>query len=792
MRKLFLTVVTIIYLSGNIFAQKQMPGLDVLGYGYNVFGEYADQASKKKYCLFKYSNFKNEPIGSNQYSVPKYVFLENISKHKVSAVSGESMREYSKNQSASVGLSTDAMFFSGSINASFSKSESKTERYYYYTYRDANTKWRVSFDERNMGMLKTILDPIFKKDLATKDPAELFRLYGTHYIASAYLGGRADFNTKTVITGSTQTSDIAASVKASYGAVTGSASTSSGESSKKLDSNTSWKLTVTGGNSEFANNISDPVTYEKWASGIATMPVLCDFDQNSLKPIWDFCTTEKRKSQLKAEFAKMLKANPLPEAMSGAMNVSNKIYFIKNVADKNLYIDIPGYHFDAQRKNGSWVTVYVKNNYEAGLQGIDRFIKVIPHATEPDYVFLQPQHSNSVLNVKDKSKDAGAPIQLWTIGSANVGQMFKLIEVDGKKNTYFIQNKNSGLYLTSHGQNKQLTQEAITKAENQQWKFETAQASEMASVPTNRAFSIMNVEGKSYIDLAGSGKNAKTKDTHIKLWSKSDDPDRYSQLKKSNLDGYYYVQQMHSKYVWDLESGKKANGTKLQLWDQINKPQQQFKFEYAGSPMTFFIKNNGSNKYIEASKQAISQNGCPVQLWDKNGGKNQQWKIDMLPEWYSPKRMKVKIKSAYSEKFWDLAGDGSSVKKNGSKLQIWDMDGGIDRYYVIKQSGDYSWIWLELDGGKRITVAGGKTSTNRTPLNTWDRNNSDGQKFAIHPTGRYTCIIVTKGWKALDIEGGKINENGIRLILWDQHYGPSQQFKLIDAATKKPIDFSKL
>jgi len=794
MKKLFLAIIVVLTLNiskNEISAQTQAPGLDILGYGYDVFGEYADQASKKKYCLFKYTNFTNVPIGSKQYQVPQYVFLENISKHKVSTVSGESMREYAQNQSASVGLSVDAMFFSGSINSSFSKSSSTTERHFYYTYRDANTKWRISFDERDYGNLDKILDPDFKKDLATMEPARLFELYGTHYIASAYIGGRADYNTVTVMSSTSNTSDIKVEVEASYGTVTGSASASSGNSNTNTNTNTKSKLTVTGGNSEFANNISDPVSYQNWAAGIAEMPVLCDFDKNSLKPIWDFCTDPTRKAQLKAEFAKILKKHPLPEAISGALKVRNQVFFVASETD-SLYIDIPGYHFDAERQKGTKVAMYPKDNVEAGLQGIDRFIKVIPHATEYDYVFLQPQNSDLVLDIQGGSKNAGTKVQLWDMGNNNAAQMFKLIEVDGKQNTYYIQSKSSGLYLTSHGKSKQLTQEVGTKDKNQQWKFEPAGADDMASMRTNVGFAFKNVAANRYMDLAGTGASAKTKDTHVKLWDMDFLPDRYAQLINSNIANYYYVQHMHSKYVWDIEGQKKDNGAKLQLWDKIEAEAQLFRFVYAGSAMTFKIENRGSKKYIDANNSLISKNGCPIQIWDEHGGKNQLWKLEPLTEWYAPANpVKVKVKVAFSDKFWDIEGGGENAKINGKKLQIWDMDDGADRFFTIKRSGDNAWIWLELEGGKHVGVIGEHINVNGTGLHVSDTGNDNkAQKFAIHPTGRYTCMIVTQGWKALGVRESKINENDPDIILWDLHYGVSQQFQLMDAVTGAPIDFS--
>lgn len=726
-----------------------------------------------------------------QYSVPQYVFLENISKHKVSTVSGESMREYAKSQSASVGLDVDAMFFSGSVNSSFNESSSGSERHFYYTYRDANTKWRVSFDERDYDNLDKILDPRFKKDLEEMDPEKLFSLYGTHYIASAYLGGRADFNTITVVTSQTNTSELEVAIKAKYHSVSGSSDYKETSLNAFNSSNTTSKLTVTGGNSESVSDISNPEMYEKWASGIAEMPVLCDFDENSLKPIWDFCTNADRKAQLKAEFAKMIAAHPLPEAMSGAMKVGNQVYFISSVANSSLYFDIPNYHLNAERKNGTPVNVGVKDNQEAGLQGIDRFIKVVAHATEYHYVFLQPQHSDLVFDIQGGSTDAGTPVQLYGKGNDNLAQMFKLIEVDNRKNTYFIQNKNSGLYLTSHGSNQQITQEKQTKAENQQWKFESASAQNMASMNTDMVFAIQNVMGKRYVDLRNEGRDAELKGGWLILWDMNNTPDQFSKLHKSNVDGYYYIQQMHSNFVWDIVGGQKDNGTKLQLYDRNNSEAQQFKFVYAGDAMTFKIQNRGSSRFVDASSQGIDQNGCIIQIYDEKDNQNQKWKLEPVGiQSFVPKQQKVKIQVRFSgDKYWDLDGDGNAVNNSGTKLQIWDWDNNADRFFEIKSSGDGAWVWLELQGGKRIDVRGGNVGNNGSGLQVYEPNNDDGQKFEIKPTSRTTCVLLTKGGKALDVSGGEVTKNGAELILWDLHYGISQQFTLIDADSGRPIDF---
>lgn len=783
----------------NAKAQKQAPGLDVLGFGYDVFGEYANQKSKKRFCLFKYDNFKTVPIGSKQYNVPQYVILEYMSEHIVKTIEGSSMRQYAKSQAASVGLTKKGFFFKGSVNASFSKSSSGTKKHYYYTYRDANTKWRISFDDRQKNKLESMLDPVFVKDLNNPNlsPSELFERYGTHFIASAYLGGRADFNAKSVMTSNTSTSAIATAVKAKYGSVSGNASLSQSQKNTLSKSKTETKLVVTGGNSEYVNNIDDPVTYDKWASGISDMPVLCDFDENSLKPIWIFCRSKGRKAELKAEFERMIKANPLPEPMAASMQVSNQVYFIKNVGD-GMYMDIPGYHFNA--KIQAPVNVYPKDNVSGhgGRQGIDRFIKLIPHATDPNYVYLRPQHSDRVFDILFASKKAGAGLNL-AYKRNKPEKLFKLIEVDGKDNTYYIENKNSGLVLTSNGKSKQITQEKNTKSEKQQWYLEPADAEDMAPMKTFQSYALRNVEANRYVDVGGSGANARTKNERVQLWDKSTNPDRYISLANTNLDDWYYVRHNHSsEHYWDIESGNNANGTKLQLWTKNEKPQQHFKFIYAGSAMTFYIQNRDSKKYLDASRSRLGKNGCPVQIWSRNGNDNQKWKLEPAgPVWFVPEKpIRVKVKSAFSNLTWNLKhGGAEKARQKNSKLDIHNDSKKGDRYVTITPSGDGSYIHLTtwmVNGQEKMRLGvDGNPSEKDNYLITWTPHGGNPQKFRIHPTGRNTCVIYTTGWKTLDIEGWGYNEPGSDIQTYNPHWKYNQQFQLIDASTGKPIDFRK-
>ncbi|MFH2114903.1 MAG: hypothetical protein ABIJ86_10395 [Spirochaetota bacterium] len=75
------------------------------------------------------------------------------------------------------------------------------------------------------------------------------------------------------------------------------------------------------------------------------------------------------------------------------------------------YWDLTGYHSDAKTK-GEKLTLYRQDRVSASHEGADRFIKVIPNEVEEGWVFLQPQHSDFVLDIAGGVKTPGMAVQL--------------------------------------------------------------------------------------------------------------------------------------------------------------------------------------------------------------------------------------------------------------------------------------------------------------------------------------------------------------------------------------------
>lgn len=280
-----------------IHAQTNFPGQGIMGKGYNVFGEFANNKSIGRYKLFDFSKMTT---ATDQFGhvLPELIYIENISDHIITTVEGNSIEEYSKQLSENMGLSGKSFFFKGSIDAQFKDSYQSNASVFYYTYMDINTKWRASIDTRNVDKMIQYLDEQFKKDLETLSPKELFELYGTHFISSAYLGGRIDYSSVSQLNSTTTKSDIKLAVTAQYGIVNGNYNLDDKSKTVLTNAKTTTRLSVVGGNSEFTNTLTNKEQYQKWAEGISSEPVLCGFDDKSLVPIWILTNDLTRKAQL--------------------------------------------------------------------------------------------------------------------------------------------------------------------------------------------------------------------------------------------------------------------------------------------------------------------------------------------------------------------------------------------------------------------------------------------------------------------------------------------------------------
>ncbi len=475
----------------------------------------------------------------------------------------------------------------------------------------------------------------------------------------------------------------------------------------------------------------------------------------------------------------------------------DNIYFVKSVSEGKWW-DAPGYSQFAGRESAK-IGLYKKDNYR-GKEGADRFIKVIPHKTNKRYVFLQPQHSDLVVDITGGVSTPGAELQLWYKGENNEAQMFEMKRVRGESKTYYLKNAKSGLYLTAHSKGP-VTQEKRTRRDNQKWRFENAGNPYLMAPPSKGLkYAIENVKARKYFDIPGSHRKTEKKAAKLQLWNLDGWPDRYHRLVHHGVgdQDYFYIQPMHDDYVLNVIDGKINNGNRVELWNKQDELKQQFRFIYAGVPHTYYIQDRNSGKFLDASLSKINKNGCPVQIWAFNGQDQQKWKLHEYAKWQiPPSNQDFLIKAAFcNNEYWDPDGDNAG---KGDKIKNWALDDGKDRLFRIKKSGDHSWIYIESGKSRKMVDIPNNSHKTGNQLRLWDGNSADAQKFAIEFTSPTTFVLVTKKWKSIDIygnpdKGSSWRKNGNKIQVNRHGYSIDRHWQLIYADgpnVGKPYIFNK-
>lgn len=435
---------------------------------------------------------------------------------------------------------------------------------------------------------------------------------------------------------------------------------------------------------------------------------------------------------------------------------NNDVYFVKSVSQGKWW-DMPNFHYNAGRYNAH-VGLYKKDNYKGKYEGADRFIKII-RTGNPDIVFLQPQHSYYVIASEIPKASAGTKLVLDPMDGSKKEQMFKMKPVSRKKHTYYLIHVKSGLSVTANPDGSIELQNG-NRSKSQQWKFEDASnANLMAAPDTEYRFMVENVKAKRIWDIPGAMRDVQGRGAKLQLWDIDDCPDRFMSLEKHEVgdETYFYIRILHHDYVLNVTDWRVQNGTRIELWDKQNEMKQQFKFIYAGAPLTYYIQDRNSGKFLNANSTHINENGCAVQIWDFNGQDQQKWKLHMYKKWQVPRGsfQKFHIKAAFTNnEYWDISG---SESHQGSKIQNYALDGGQDRLFRIKKTNDYSWINIQSAQNGMMVDVPNNTDKNGTQIQLWPKNGADAQKFGLELTSETTFTIYTKRGKSIDIDGDPYN-----------------------------------
>jgi len=583
---------------------------------------------------------------------------------------------------------------------------------------------------------------------------------------------------------------IGATVEASYSAVTASIGGDYNRSSVNEEMKEDIQILARGGSAQYINKSiiasEDNAQYNRWVETIGDKPTLVDFDEDSLMPIWELAEANSpRQAEIKQAVLQMIerKQSEIPEGNGNALMMADTTFYVRSKSD-GRYWDLSGYHFDAQGLRGK-ISLCRKDDRLSGYQGADRFIKVIPHSTDFEYVYLQPQHGDHVITTHDSQE--GYNVQLWNWRRSNEAQQFRMVAVNGEADTYFLISRRSGMYLTqTDGDVTQAVELNGTDKERQKWVFEFADGrEEMAPPDTSHIYAIKNIMAGRFIDIGGSPPNQGGKRSIPQLWNmgRSSAPDYYMRLIKMEADPmHFYVQPKHGLNVWDIQGQREEDRTPLHLWNINNGANQQFRFLYAGSPMTYNIQNRMTGKFVTINPDKSDEQGAKLFIQTFNGGTNQQWRMFRQPKIATvPTDQNFLIRAPYANTYWDLPGRGNETNEKGRNFQMWNRSYGNDRIFRFLDSGENIWRKIQVQNGGRFVDVQGASNASGAAIHLWDGHGGKSQKFAIELTSHNTFVLLTRYWRAVNIAGGTSEDwmdEGQALKQYPVHYGPNQHFQL--------------
>ncbi|HVI49203.1 MAG TPA: MAC/perforin domain-containing protein [Chitinophaga sp.] len=155
---------------------------DLLGYGYDVTGEYANSSASK---------FSVINVNALQNAQPLRVEWDLSRTQAGNLTSGENARSYLEKRSTKVKGSLDLALFKGSIETSFSSSNYLSTKFIYSSYDLIIKQKRVKLNA-DISLLKQYLQPTFLSDVQNRPPADIVNAYGTHVLIDIILGAKLE------------------------------------------------------------------------------------------------------------------------------------------------------------------------------------------------------------------------------------------------------------------------------------------------------------------------------------------------------------------------------------------------------------------------------------------------------------------------------------------------------------------------------------------------------------------------------------------------------------------------
>jgi hypothetical protein len=268
-----------------------IPGITMLGYGYDVFASaYCDEDVRKgddngdsllSGLDLAGGSSSIVTVLQHEYRCPNlFKVLSEQPKNDDYTIFATTVEEYTSQLTVKAQVGADIGGFSGSVSSSYTSSMSSYLKNTYgehgHVYSGITVQLPLSADQ-----LRAHLKDHVKTDLETLSPAAVIRKYGTHLVSSVMIGGKAllrQYSSQSDVTNSTEWS---VALKASYDNVTASSSVDETTTKTQQTFRMSMDVHTLGGTVNIVNSSNQ---FQAWLNSIDRQPAI--IDMTGVVPLW--------------------------------------------------------------------------------------------------------------------------------------------------------------------------------------------------------------------------------------------------------------------------------------------------------------------------------------------------------------------------------------------------------------------------------------------------------------------------------------------------------------------------
>ncbi len=182
---------------------------DLLGYGYDVTGEFANSSS---------TTFQVIDI-AKLYSAAPTRLVTNLNTTRNSSFSyGDNVQSYASDISAHLNATVGFSLFKGSITSAYSNSNSFSSKYIYGSYNLLIQQKELKFNASS-ALLQQYLTQDFIKDIAVLTPQQIVSQYGAFVLSDIFLGAKLQIVYQSETKSTDRKSAASAGLDASLGSI---------------------------------------------------------------------------------------------------------------------------------------------------------------------------------------------------------------------------------------------------------------------------------------------------------------------------------------------------------------------------------------------------------------------------------------------------------------------------------------------------------------------------------------------------------------------------------------------